>query len=137
MNIAKMIYIGWYKILANTLYDDLSYERNSNGVFGPRLHALLITFTCHSLNLWSGLRYTLTRLYCVDAPVWVGIVLVIGICFAGYWNYFQGRQPKKDSHLTVGLKGIVFAILCAILYGFLSGYLLISVGNYVRENTDR
>jgi len=126
MNITDIIFLGWYRILDNTIF---SYGSNSH-IIGPREHSFFLTFFFHGLNIWSCLRYLLISYLQTSVPVYISLGLFIIFIVMGYLLYFKKLQKVTTYNANIA-KTILF-IIAAISYAIVSVFLMIKVGDYER-----
>lgn len=130
MNVADLIFWGWYKILDNTIY----INRTEDDGFGPREHSFLLAFLVHAINIWTFFRFIIAKYFLASVPLSLSVTLVIGVFAIGYLSYIRsGRWNKIVTYTTSTSKTILVVALC-MTYAIVSVYFMIQAGYYVREH---
>lgn len=125
----NIIFLGWHLIL----YPFYELSKNEDTGFGPSLHAFLISFSFHGMNLWS-LSSLIAIVYFESQ-----IGLISSLCFLfvpsilGYPTFYKKLKNHLDNQRTQFHQAI--SIVIALAYTGLSLYFMIFVGDYVFEKT--
>jgi hypothetical protein len=129
MSFLKIIYWGWYQILDNTIY----LYGKSNGGFGIKEHALFISFSLHMINLWTIGRFLFIRYFEKTTDISIPLIICISVFTFGYIKFLKNKKADAVISADINLlKGILF-ILFTLVYSFVTVYLMIEVGNYIRK----
>jgi hypothetical protein len=116
MNLADIIFLGWYQILDKTIY---SYGNEDRGI-GPREHSLFITFLFHGINVWTILRYAVARYFNTGLSLYFSLSVGILIFMIGYLIYIRKNGARRVININVTTIKIILCVSVAIVYAVVS-----------------
>jgi phosphoglycerol transferase MdoB-like AlkP superfamily enzyme len=129
MSFLKIIYWGWYQILDKTIY----LYGKSNGGFGIKEHAFFISFSLHGINIWTIFSFVYIEYYGNTFDLYFPLFIFMNVFLLGYLKFLKNKKADAVISADINLlKGILF-ILFTLVYSFVTVYLMIEVGNYIRK----
>lgn len=128
MNLADVVFWGWYQILDKTVYLNSTGQRG----IGPKEHSFFITFLLHGINAWTVIRYLFIKYFDGNVNLYFSLSIAIIVFFLGYLVYFRKGRANKVISSDVNNFKLLFFITVSLVYAVASVYFMLSVGNYVR-----
>lgn len=129
MSPLDIIFLGWYHVLAKTIYR----HPVPGDYIGPAEHAFFISYLLHGLNTWTLISIVAAYYFDSNTTLEVGLINGVIVFLLGYAFFLKTRAARMISR-TYSSGSIIAFIVVAIVYAVATVYAMTKTTDYILNN---